>query len=367
VLKRGSKAVTCESVGMTRQIRSIPAWGGYVCLLVLLAACSPQTNATGAVPGAPSAGTSANARTSAPISLEPADVLARTRPATHPLGHGPGWLSPAAKNCKQKLFASSYWLDYIAIYCVDGKRQNQAPIGEITDGIRGPEGAATDSQGNLYVTNTPANTVTEYAAGSTNVSFTYSSGLSSPAAVAVDKKQNVYVTSIGSGSVTIFLQGVNSPHATLTGIPYPIDVAVDAKRNTYVTSYTSSFSNGIILEYPVGSTQGTDLGIVTEVPGGIVLDKSGDIVTADQRLPGVLVFPPGSKTPSNTFARTMFNPISVRFDRSESQIFVGDSVDNAVDVFSYPAGKLVDTITDGIDGPEGVALYPAAPLSPHSW
>jgi hypothetical protein len=63
----------------------------------------------------------------------------------------------------------------------------------------------------------------------------------------------------------------------------------------------------------------------------------------------------------------MYNPISLRFDRSESQIFVGDSVDNAVDVFAYPSGKLVDTITDGIDGPEGVALYPAAPLSKHSW
>jgi hypothetical protein len=32
-------------------------------------------------------------------------------------------------------------------------------------------------------------------------------------------------------------------------------------------------------------------------------------------------------------------------------------------VYDYPSGKLVDTITDGVDGPNGVALDPAAPLS----
>ncbi len=335
--------------------------------MALLAACSSASNPSGSLSGASNPAVSSNASISAPISREPAQALANTRPPIHPLGHGPGWLSPAAKSCKQKLFASSYWLEYVSIYCVGGKRQNQPPIGEITAGIRGPEGAATDTAGNLYVTNTSANTVTEYAANTTNVGFTYSAGLSSPAAVAVDNEQNVYVTSLGTGSVLIFPQRVNSASATLTGIPYPIDVAVDAKRNVYVTSYTSSFSNGVVLEYPAGTSSGTDLGIVTQEPGGIVLDKSADIVTTDQRLPGVLVFPPGKTAPSKTFAQTMYNPISLRFDRSESQIFVGDSVDNAVDVFGYPSGKLVDTITDGIDGPEGVALYPAAPLSQHSW
>jgi hypothetical protein len=349
---------------MTSQKAFIPIRSAGLCVLIGLAACSSQANPA-ALPG--SAGSSGAVHVSAPVSLAPLQLLAQTRPPTHPLARGPGSLSPAAKTCKQKLFVSSYWLDYVSIYCVTGKRQNQAPIGEITAGIRGPEGAATDAKGNLYVTNTPSNTVTEYAAGSTSVSFTYSQGLSSPAGVAVDDKQNVYVTNIGAGSVAIFPQGANSQRSTLTGIPFPIDVAVDAKSDTYVTSYTSSFSNGIVLEYPAGKLPGTDLGIVTEEPGGIILDKSGDIVTADQRLPGVLVFPPGKTAPSKTFAQTMYNPISLRFNHSESRIFVGDSVDNAVDVFSYPSGKLVDTITDGVDGPEGLALYPAAPLSKHSW
>lgn len=270
-------------------------------------------------------------------------------------------LSPEAKKCKAaKLYVSSYHLGYVDIYCTKG--HNQAPIGKITDGIKTPEGAAVDVKGNLYITNTSANTVTEYAPGTTTPAFTYSSGLSNPAGVAIDSKQNVYVTSLTPASVEVFPQGQNSPSERITDAPYPIDVAIDASGNAYVTTYTSSFKSGEILEYSPGSTTGTNLGIVTKQPGGIVVDKAGDIVTADQGLPGVLVFPPGKTSPSETFARNTIDPDPVRFVHGETTVYVGDAIANAVYVYDYPSGTLVDTITDGIDGPNGLALTPAAPL-----
>lgn len=323
-----------------------------LCAIAIFAGCSGGTSA----PGLPAS--------SAPLSLVHSRGFA---PPVHPLARGSGWLSPAAKRCKQQLFASSYWLDYVSIYCIKHGRQNQAPIGEITDGISGPEGEVTDAQGNLYVANTSGDTVTEYAPGSTTVSFTYSTNLSAPAGVAVDASQNVYVTNLGSGSVTVFAQGSNSPSLRISGIPYPIDVALDSTGNVYVTSFTSSFSSGEVLEYPPGSTKGTNLGIVTESPGGLMLDKAADIVTADQRLPGVLVFPPGETSPSLTFAQSMNDPVPVRFNRADNLVAVGDSIENDVEVYSYPSGSLVDTITDGIDGPEGLTFEPAPPLSQHSW
>jgi hypothetical protein len=327
------------------------ALGASVFPLAILAGCSAGTSTPGSsVP-------------SAPLSA----IRAPIRPPVHPLARGPGWLAPAAKKCKQKLFVSSYWLEYVSIYCIKAKGHNQAPIGEITAGINGPEGEVADAKGNLYVANTAAGTVTEYAPGSTSVSFTYSSDLSDPAGVAVDANQKVYVTNLGSGTVTVFPQESNSPSLTIASIPYPIDVALDSSGNVYVTSFTSNFANGEVLEYPPGGTQGTNLGIVTKTPGGISLDESADIVTADQRLPGVLVFPPGMTSPSKTFAQNMNDPVPVRFNRKESSVFVGDSIENDVEVYSYPSGTLVDTITDGIDGPEGLALDPAPPLSPHSW
>ncbi len=294
---------------------------------------------------------------SGPVAVAP-PIAGRT--TVHPLARGAGWLSAAAKKCKNRLYVSSYRLGYVAIYCTKGR--NQAPIGKITDGIETPEGANVDDKGNLYVTNTSANTVTEYARGSLKRSFTYSAGLTNPAGVAIDRRQNVYVTSLSPASVEVFPQTTNAPSLKITDVPYPIDVAVDAPGNVYVTTYTSGFANGEIIEYSPGSKQGTSLGIVTGAPGGIALDGAGDIVTADQRLPGVLVFPPGQTSPSKTFAQNTLDPDPVRLDRAEHHVYVGDSVGNAVYVYDYPAGTLIDTITDGVDGPNGLALDPAPRL-----
>lgn len=295
------------------------------------------------------------------ISTQAAEFQGQVRRARHPLKRGAGWLSPQAKSCKSKLFVSSYRLGYVSIYCTTGR--NQAPIGQITAGIETPEGAATDKQGNFYVTNTNANTVTEYAPNTTTPAFTYSTGLTFPAGITVDRKQNVYVSSLSPASVEVFPHRTNSPSLTIpsTQIPYPIDIALDKAGNVYVTTYTASFSNGIIIKYPPGSAQGTDLGIDTAGPGGIVIDKAKNIVTGDQRLPGVLVFPPGATSPSSTFGTNEVDPDPVRMNAKETRAYVGDGVGNAVNVYAYPSGTLVNTIYDGIDGPFGLALDPAAP------
>jgi sugar lactone lactonase YvrE len=272
----------------------------------------------------------------------------------------PGWIAPAAKKCAQRLYVSSYRLNYVDVYCTKG--HNQAPIGKITAGISGPEGANVDAHGNLYVTNTTANTVTEYARGSVTPSFTYTAGLGYPAGVAIDSTGNVYVTNLRPASVVVFPQETNTPSLKITDVTYPIDVALDRSGDAFVTTYTTGYTSGEIIEYSPGSTQGTNLGITTKEAGGIALDKAGDIVTADQGLPGVLVFPPGSKTPSKTFAQNALDPDPVRLSANERAAYVGDSVGNAVYVYKYPSGKLIDTITDGVDGPNGLALDPAAPL-----
>ncbi|HEY5426187.1 MAG TPA: SBBP repeat-containing protein [Candidatus Tumulicola sp.] len=325
--------------------------------LILAAGCSGAGSQSS--PAAPPGPATAAAHLA--ISTQPAEFQGQLRPPSHPLKRGPGWLLPQAKSCKSKLFVSSYRLGYVSIYCTSGR--NQAPIGQITAGIETPEGAATDKQGNFYVTNTNANTVTEYAPNTTTPAFTYSAGLTYPAGVTVDRQQNVYVSSLSPASVEVFPHRKNAPRLTIpsTQIPYPIDVALDKAGNVYVTSYTASFGNGVIIEYPPGSTQGTDLGILTATPGGIVVDKAGNIVTADQRLPGVLVFPPGATSPSLTFGTSEVDPDPVRMNRAETRAYVGDGIGNAVNVYAYPSGTLVNTIYDGIDGPFGLALDPAAP------
>jgi hypothetical protein len=342
-------------------VATIAVSGAAIGALMLAAGC-----AGGGLQGSPAAptGPAAAAVPAAAhriMSTQAVEFQGQRRPASHPLKRGPGWLSPQAKSCKSKLFVSSYRLGYVSIYCTTGR--NQAPIGQITSGIETPEGAATDKQGNFYVTNTNANTVTEYAPNTTTPAFTYSTGLTFPAGVTVDRKQNVYVSSLSPASVEVFPHRTHAPSLTIPGtqIPYPIDVALDKAGNLYVTTYTTSFGNGEIIKYPPGSTTGTDLGILTDGPGGILVDKAGNIVTADQRLPGVLVFPPGATSPSSIFGTAAVDPDPVRLNAAETRAYVGDGIGNAVNVYAYPSGTLVNTIYDGIDGPFGLALDPVAP------
>ena len=83
-------------------------------------------------------------------------------------------------------------------------------------------------------------------------------------------------------------------------------------RQPLRTSYTASFQNGEIVEYSPGSGNGTNLGIVTQTPGGIVLDKpaiSSPPISDYRRA----VFPPGKTAPSETFAQNALDPDPVRF------------------------------------------------------
>src|SRR5262249_50283687 len=71
--------------------------------------------------------------------------------ATRPARRGGGWLSPAAKSGEPLVYVSDFLKNAVEIYDASGSTQN--PIGEITDGISGPEGCAVDKKGDLFVTN----------------------------------------------------------------------------------------------------------------------------------------------------------------------------------------------------------------------
>ena len=72
---------------------------------------------------------------------------------------------------------------------------------------------AIDSSDDLYVSNYNANTVKEFAPGSTTVLLTFPYDLSEPDALAVDTRGNLYVANQGSG-VTEFAPGTNTPSVT---------------------------------------------------------------------------------------------------------------------------------------------------------
>jgi hypothetical protein len=95
-------------------------------------------------------------------------------------------------------------------------------VGTLTGLTGNPIGIATDSKADVWATNSPSNTISEYNPGATTPSATYTDkSLSSLRYITVDKNDNVYVSgqSQASGSLEVDeLQGsAFSPIKTITG------------------------------------------------------------------------------------------------------------------------------------------------------
>ena len=166
------------------------------------------------------------------------------------------------------------------------------PLGEAAGG---PSGAAVDTSGNVWITNTNASiaslieavpsTSSDYTAPTIN-NFT-GGGVASPYGVAIDGSGNIWVTNQGgNGSLSEF----NSSGGAITqntvytggGLYDPFGIAIDGLGNVWVANKyadcISEFnSNGNALSPPNGYTSADLNG-----PYGVAVDPSGNVwVTTD--------------------------------------------------------------------------------------
>jgi hypothetical protein len=269
-----------------------------------------------------------------------------------------------------KLYVSDPISNKVEVYDAIGK--NQQPIATITDGISGPAGMTVDVKGDLYVADTAGNAVAEYAPNGSSPLATYSQDLLGPVDVAVDSKGNVDVANFYefSWSIVEFPPGSETPSLEIRDSPgsaYSVGLTLDAKDTLYA-SYQNFYSLPSVYDYAPGSSKGTAIlqfgppapGCYTQkrcILGGLLIDTSGNLLIADGTLPGVEVFPHGKTTPSKVFARTG-SPQSLAFTPDESDIFVADKKNGAVNEYTYPGGALVNTIKSGLKSVYGVAVNP---------
>jgi DNA-binding beta-propeller fold protein YncE len=283
-------------------------------------------------------------------------VVAEPQPA-HRAG---GWLSPAAKSGKHLIYVSDFLNNDVEIYPAKGS--NPKPIGQITDGISGPEGCFIDTKGNLFVSNASNATVTMYPRGSTSYTLLYT-GFAYPTSVAVGANGMLYVADLVGQKVVEFPKGKTRSKRTIS-ITYPQGVALDSKNNLYVSYNTGAHGGGPgdVNEYAPGSTGGQSLGLPIVWSAGDAIDGKGDILVADQGSgsgnAAVYVFPPGSKTPSQTINQGLEDPFRLAMDKKFKHLYVADPEVNALLVYDYPSGKQVGSITNGLKSVYGVALSP---------
>jgi DNA-binding beta-propeller fold protein YncE len=201
-----------------------------------------------------------------------------------------------------------------------------------------------------------------YPRGSTTYKLQYT-GFAYPTNVAVGRNGMVYVADLVGGKVVEFPRGKTRSKLTIT-ISDPQGVALDAKNNLYVEYNTGAHGGGPgdVNEYPPGSTNGQDLGLPIVWGGGDAVDGSGNVVVADQGSgsgnAAVYVFPPGSKTPSETINQGMQDPFRIALDKKFKTLYVADPAVNAVLVYDYASGTLIKSITNSLRAVNGVAVYP---------
>jgi SMP-30/Gluconolactonase/LRE-like region len=270
---------------------------------------------------------------------------------------GPNGIAPE-KAKSRLLYVSDSTANTIYVYSLP----SYSLIGDITDGLDQPGGIATDRHGNLYVANLSGDTVTVYSAGSASPSRTLSEP-DGPVDVAVTKNGYV-VAGDEDGGVDVYPPGKTSPSKRLTnpGINAVFGVGVDAHDNAYAVGLLidGSSSTPATVEFKKLKGKGTNLRLEDLFrPEGVLVDDKANVVVSDDGDSEILVYPPGSKTPSTTFAAPQAGPSAL--NKSENLFYASEGTyEDQVGVYDYPSGTLVKELSFGTDYIGGTAVSPAA-------
>ncbi|MGA9945440.1 MAG: NHL repeat-containing protein [Candidatus Cybelea sp.] len=277
-----------------------------------------------------------------------------------------GWLTPRARSGKRLLYVSDSANSVVDVF--DAKGHRQSPIGQITDGINQPTGLTTDRSGNLYVANSEVPSgysITVYPPGSTTPSKTYTKGLSEPVGIVVQGNGRLYVANFDGYDVTEYPKGSTTPDQTISfqtlegNDPYAL--TLDASNDLFVAALGYPLAQAYELSRNAYTPQ--DLGINSiQVMHGIAVDKLGNVLIVNQGSRAIDVFSPGATSPSKIITKGLEQPALISLNKRQDKLYAADdgvSGNGTVRVFSYPVGKLIDTITfPQFAAPFGVALSP---------
>ena len=175
----------------------------------------------------------------------------------------------------------------------------------------------------------------------------------------------LYVANFDGYNVTEYAKGSTTPDQTISfqalegNDPYAL--TLDASNDLFVAALGDPLAQAYELNRSAFTPQ--DLGINSiQVMHGIAVDKQGNVLIVNQGTRAIDVFPPGATSPSKIITKGLEQPTLISLNKRQDKLFVADdgiSGNGTVRVFSYPAGKLIDTITfPRFGAPFGVALSP---------
>jgi DNA-binding beta-propeller fold protein YncE len=259
-----------------------------------------------------------------------------------------------------------------ALYVVDQKHtdvqvlENGTYTSEatITNGLAYPRGDWLDADGSLYVGD-GHNGIIEYKPGASSPSFTYTAHEPN-GAVTTDRQGNVYEGDTtggdGYGGILEYKQGMQNAMNDCSTEGNPYGVAVDATGDVFAA--VDAEDGEFIAEFK-GGLKGCKFTTLLQIGvlGGMVLDKSGNLVVCEPQGKAVAVIAPPYTKVTRTLGSGYGVPESVTLSSSNKLAFVTDVGKNAVFVVDYMSGKLIQTINKAnglktpvraVDGPNAV-------------
>jgi trimeric autotransporter adhesin len=236
----------------------------------------------------------------------------------------------------------------------------------IGGGFKMPERATVDAAGNVYVTDTTANTVTEFAAGSGTgvVVGTGTVKLSGPTGVAVDGAGNVFISDTGNNRIVEIpvvngiLAGANAVLLT-GGLKAPQGIAIDGSGGLYIADSGNNRLLYVPFEgasYNLGAGQLFGMGL--NAPEAVTIDATGNVYVADTGNNQVLEFPaPIGSQSQLKVVQGLSAPSALATDASGS-LFVVDS--GSASIYRYPtqggAFGSRQLISSSVVAPFGLAI-----------
>jgi len=311
--------------------------------------------------------------------------------ATHPVfGQAPtaadgqitvSWQQPFS------LYIADYGTNTISIFGPGA--QGRPAVGAITGpatGLANPEGVALDTAGRLYVANSSASTITEYAPAATGNTAPVATiagpgtGLDNPRFLAIDPAGRLYVVNALNNTITEYAPaatGNTTPVATIagsaTGISNPIGIAVDTTGQLYV----SNAGTNSITRYSPGANGNVTpnfllQGDQTQLngPKGLTFSATGALIVANDT-GGVNWYSTGiggNRTPGQTLtspATALINSEQPVIDPSDNTLLVDSLTQGTLQAWPDAANSNTPATTSihlgAATQPTQLAINPANP------